>query len=146
MQAQHHFVCLHDAPDHVDQERLFVIHKKGPTMWQKIKQLWQSTPHSDAEQSHNESAEPVILMVCSGPVEASMYVSQLIDAGIPATTMGADSASVFGMQSGLLADVRIVVPAEFAHAARELLELDEIALTDEDWAADDEHPDGQKSN
>lgn len=112
-------------------------------MWQKIKQLWQSTPNPDAEQSTNEPAEPVILMVCSGPVEASMYVSQLIDAGIPATTMGADSASVFGMQSGLLADVRIVVPAEFAEAARELLELEDV--TDDDFDDEfDAESDGQK--
>jgi len=116
-------------------------------MWQKIKQLWQKPANDDDTQPATESTtEPVVLMVCSGPVEASMYLSQLIDAGIPATTVGADSASVFGMQSGLLADVRIIVPAEFAESARELLELDEIALTDEDWATDDEHPDGQKSN
>lgn len=81
-----------------------------------------------------------------------MYVSQLIDAGIPATTMGADSASVFGMQSGLLADVRIIVPAEFADAARELLELDDIVDDSDEWddAADAEsnnapESDGQKS-
>lgn len=122
-------------------------------MWQKIKQLWQSTPNPDAEPSPNEPAEPVILMVCSGPVEASMYVSQLIDAGIPATTMGADSASVFGMQSGLLADVRIIVPAEFADAARDLLELEDIVDDSDEWdddAADaesdnDPESDGQKS-
>ena len=118
-------------------------------MWQKIKQLWQSTPNPDAEQSTNESAEPVILMVCNGPVEASMYVSQLIDAGIPATTMGADSASVFGMQSGLLADVRIVVPAEFADTARELLELEDVVDDSEAWDDDvdaetDATQDGQK--
>jgi hypothetical protein len=101
-------------------------------MWQKIKQLWQKTPPTESNQPAHDSAEPVILMVCSGTVEASMYVSQLIDAGIPAATIGADSASVFGMQSGLLADVRIVVPAEFAEAARELLELDDTGDDDSD--------------
>jgi predicted nucleotidyltransferase len=118
-------------------------------MWQKIKQLWQTQPTSDTEQSPNESAEPVILMVCSGPVEASMYLSQLIDAGIPATTMGADSASVFGLQSGLLADVRIVVPAEFADAARELLELTEDSEDSEDtdeWSDETDASGGQKAN
>lgn len=117
----------------------FVVARKDFGMWQKIKQLWQSTPNTDADTTPNQPSEPVVLMVCSGPVEASMYVSQLIDAGIPATTIGADSASVFGLQSGLLADVRIVVPAEFAEAARELLELEEI--TD-----DDEWPDASDTN
>jgi hypothetical protein len=110
-------------------------------MWQKIKQLWQSTPNPDADTTPNEPSEPVILMVCSGPVEASMYVSQLIDAGIPATTMGSDSASVFGLQSGLLADVRIVVPAEFAEAAHELLELEETSTEDDAWIDDAESDD-----
>jgi hypothetical protein len=115
-------------------------------MWQKIKQLWQNQPTSDTDQSPSESAEPVILMVCSGPVEASMYLSQLIDAGIPATTMGADSASVFGLQSGLLADVRIVVPAEFADAARELLELTEDSDDTDEWSDETDASGGQKSN
>jgi hypothetical protein len=115
-------------------------------MWQKIKQLWQNQPTSDTDQSSSESAEPVILMVCSGPVEASMYLSQLIDAGIPATTMGADSASVFGLQSGLLADVRIVVPAEFADAARELLELTEDSDDTDEWSDETDVSGGQKSN
>ena len=115
-------------------------------MWQKIKQLWQNQPTSDTDQSSSESAEPVILMVCSGPVEASMYLSQLIDAGIPATTMGADSASVFGLQSGLLADVRIVVPAEFADAARELLELTEDSDDTDEWSDETDASGGQKSN
>ncbi|MFZ9857463.1 MAG: putative signal transducing protein [Roseiflexaceae bacterium] len=118
-------------------------------MWQKIKQLWQSTPTTDTDSTSDEASTPVVLMVCSGPVEASMYVSQLIDAGIPATTVGADSASVFGLQSGLLADVRIVVPAEFADAARELLELDDMTAQDDEWIDDhtsDDSPalDGQK--
>jgi hypothetical protein len=114
-------------------------------MWQKIKQLWQSTPNPDADTTPNQPSEPVVLMVCSGPVEASMYVSQLIDAGIPATTMGADSASVFGMQSGLLADVRIVVPAEYAEAARELLELEEIG-DDDEWLDESDAPDDPASD
>jgi hypothetical protein len=114
-------------------------------MWQKIKQLWQSTPNTDADTTPNEPSEPIVLMVCNGPVEASMYVSQLIDAGIPATTIGADSASVFGMQSGLLADVRIVVPAEFAEAARELLELEEIG-DDDEWIDESDSPDAPESD
>jgi hypothetical protein len=60
-------------------------------------------------------------MICEGQVEASMYQAQLHDAGIPSALIGADSAAVFGMQSGLLASVRIVVPAEHADAAIELL-------------------------
>ncbi|NBU63803.1 MAG: hypothetical protein EBS29_04785 [Chloroflexia bacterium] len=65
--------------------------------------------------------EPVVVMICEGPVDASLYLAQLTDAGIPAALIGADSASMFGMQSGILADVRIVVPHEYADAAIDLL-------------------------
>lgn len=112
-------------------------------MWQKFKQLWQKSPTSTDDNPPASAAEPVVLMICSGPVEASMYLSQLIDAGIPATTIGADSASVFGMQSGLLADVRIVVPAEYADSARELLDLTQSDDLDEEWSDEDEHTDSQ---
>ena len=115
-------------------------------MWQKIKQLWQKSPTDDITPPPTETSEPVVLMVCSGPVEAAMYVSQLVDAGIPATTMGADSASVFGMQSGLLADVRIIVPAEYAESARELLEIVDVDPDDDEmWADDAEASDSQKN-
>jgi hypothetical protein len=105
-------------------------------MWQKFKSLWQKSAAPADTDTAQPNAEPVILMVCSGPVEASMVVSQLVDAGIPATSMGADSASVFGMQSGLLADVRILVPAEFAESARELLGLDDESPYDDAWEDD----------
>lgn len=65
--------------------------------------------------------EPVVVMICDGPVDAALFQAQLQDAGIPSALMGADSASMFGMQSGLLSDVRIVVPHQFADAAIELL-------------------------
>ena len=77
--------------------------------------------------------EPVVVMICDGPVDAALYQSQLQDAGIPSALMGANSASMFGMQSGLLADVRIVVPHEFADAAIALL-ADSI---DNDYRDDD---------
>ena len=65
--------------------------------------------------------EPVVVMICDGPVDAALFQAQLQDAGIPSALIGADSASMFGMQSGLLADVRIVVPHEFADAAIALI-------------------------
>lgn len=105
-------------------------------MWQKLKSLWQRPESTSVNENAQTYVEPVVLMVCSGAVEASMVVSQLVDAGIPATSMGADSASVFGMQSGLLADVRILVPAEFAESARELLGLDDESTYDDAWEDD----------
>jgi len=65
--------------------------------------------------------EPVVVMICDGPVDAALFQAQLQDAGIPSALIGADSASMFGMQSGLLSDVRIVVPHEFADAAIALI-------------------------
>ena len=65
--------------------------------------------------------EPVVVMICDGLVDAALFQAQLQDADIPSALMGADSASMFGMQSGLLSDVRIVVPHQFADAAIELL-------------------------
>lgn len=78
--------------------------------------------------------EPVVVMICDGPVDAALFQAQLQDAGIPSALIGADSASVFGMQNGLLADVRIVVPYEFADAAIELI-ADSI---DNDYRDDDD--------
>lgn len=86
--------------------------------------------------------EPVVVMICEGPVEAALYQSQLQDAGIPSALIGADSASVFGMQSGILADVRIVVPYEFADAAIELL-ADSI---DTDYRDDDSNQPSRPGN
>lgn len=91
-------------------------------MWQWLRDIFTSSPATPPP------AEPVVVMVCEGHVEASLYLAQLHDAGIPAALLGADSAATFGMQSGLLADVRIVVPAEHADAAFDLLE----GMTDTD--------------
>ena len=84
--------------------------------------------------------EPVVVMICDGPVDAALYQAQLQDAGIPCALIGADSASVFGMQNGLLADVRIVVPYEFADAAIELI-ADSIENDYRDDADADADPD-----
>ncbi|MCE2851024.1 MAG: putative signal transducing protein [Roseiflexaceae bacterium] len=84
-------------------------------MWQWFRNMFGSAHATPAP------IEPVVVMICEGQVEASMYQAQLHDAGIPSALIGADSAAVFGMQSGLLASVRIVVPAEHADAAIELL-------------------------
>jgi len=84
-------------------------------MWQWFRSLFGSAQTTPAP------TEPVVVMICEGHVEASMYQAQLHDAGIPSALIGADSAAVFGMQSGLLASVRIVVPAEHADAAIALL-------------------------
>jgi hypothetical protein len=89
-------------------------------MWESFKKLFTAT---DAQTS---TTEPVVVATCNGPIEASMMVSQLQDAGIPAATLGAESAAVFGMQSGVLAEVRIIVPAGYLDAAREL--IDELDL------------------
>jgi hypothetical protein len=88
-------------------------------MWSSLKKFFSSRSAEEATDT------PVVVATCNGPIEASMMLSQLHDSGIPAATLGADSASVFGMQTGILAEVRIVVPAEYAGAAQELLgELD----------------------
>lgn len=93
-------------------------------MWQWLRDKF------SASDTTPPAAEPVVVMVCEGTVEASLYLAQLHDAGIPAALLGADSAATFGMQSGLLADVRIVVPADHADAAYELLES--ITSNDDD--------------
>jgi hypothetical protein len=78
--------------------------------------------------------EPVVVMICDGPFDAALFQAQLQAAGIPSALTGADSASMFGMQSGLLSDVRIVVPHEFADAAIALI-ADSI---DNDYRDDDD--------
>jgi len=99
-------------------------------MWSAFKRLFQRTEHDVS------TNEPVVVATCNGPIEANMLISQLHDSGIPAATIGADSAAVFGMQSGMLAEVRIVVPAAFADEARELIaEFDlssDMAITSEE--------------
>ena len=105
-------------------------------MWQWFRDKFSSsadTPPPD---------EPVVVMICEGQVEASMYLAQLTDAGIPAALIGADSAAMFGMQTGLLASVRLVVPPEFADAAFDLLEAaaDDDSTPDVDSADDANNP------
>ncbi|RLT30553.1 MAG: hypothetical protein DWI54_06220 [Chloroflexi bacterium] len=88
-------------------------------MWTSIKKLF------GRSESEEPTDTPIVVATCNGPIEANMILSQLHDSGIPAALLGADSASVFGMQTGILAEVRIVVPALYAGAAQELLgELD----------------------
>lgn len=105
-------------------------------MWQWLGNIFnKSTADTDSasDTTANTHADPVVIMTCQGPVEAALYLSQLHDAGIPAASIGADSATTFGFQSGALADVRIVVPANFADAAYELLEITpEDDLNDEE--------------
>jgi hypothetical protein len=84
-------------------------------MFQWIKERFAASPAVE------HPPEPVVVMICDGPVDAALFQAQLQDAGIPSALIGADSASMFGMQSGLLADVRIVVPHEFADAAIALI-------------------------
>jgi hypothetical protein len=88
---------------------------KEYTMFQWIKDRFAQRPVVE------QPPEPVVVMICDGPVDAALFQAQLQDAGIPSALIGADSASMFGMQSGLLADVRIVVPHEFADAAIALI-------------------------
>lgn len=89
-------------------------------MWDALKRLF------TASMADNPASEPVVVATCNGPIEASMLLAQLQDSGIPAAMLGAESASVFGMQSGILAEVRIIVPAGYVDAAREL--IDELDL------------------
>ena len=92
---------------------------QGTDMWTSIQQLF------GRSESEEPTDTPIVVATCNGPIEANMILSQLHDSGIPAALLGADSASVFGMQTGILAEVRIVVPALYAGAAQELLgELD----------------------
>ena len=99
-------------PNVVGERFLFL---KGSSMWSSIKKLFGSSDSDEPTDS------PVVVATCNGPIEANMMLSQLHDSGIPAALLGADSASVFGMQTGILAEVRIVVPALYAGAAQELL-------------------------
>ena len=64
---------------------------------------------------------PVVVATCDSPLAADLVVAQLRDAGIPAAALGSDSATVFGVQSGLLAEVRVIVPAPYATEAMALL-------------------------
>ena len=116
-------------------------------MWAAFKQFFR------ASQPDESAGEPVVVATCNGPIEASMMVAQLQDSGIPAATIGAESAAVFGMQTGILAEVRILVPAQYVDAARELLdELDlstDMTISQEDAdsvaAESDESPTGRGS-
>ena len=107
-------------------------------MWSALKRLLGSTQNEDVADT------PVVVATFNGSIEASMVLSQLHDSGIPAAIIGAESAAVFGMQSGILAEVRIVVPAMYVTAAQDLLrELDlsaDMTLDDDDalGANDDE--------
>ena len=84
-------------------ERFLLL--KGTAMWSSIKKFF---GRSDSEEPTDT---PVVVATCNGPIEANMILSQLYDSGIPAALLGADSASVFGMQTGILAEVSNLFPA-----------------------------------
>ena len=93
-------------------------------MWQKLRALLgqSSTPGP-------VDTEPVVVATYDGPIAAEMTVAQLHEAGIPAAVLGGGSAAVFGVHGGMLAEVRVLVPAAHADAARALIaELAEESL------------------
>jgi hypothetical protein len=102
-------------------------------MWQWFSNIFAAKPTPDV-------AEPVIIITCQGHIEASLCLSQLQDAGIPASAIGADSATIFGVQSGALAEIRIVVPADYADEARAVLEINDEPDDESDDESDDTNP------
>ena len=89
-------------------------------------------------------------------MEAALVVALLDSEGIPAITSGESLGSVYGMQFGPLAEVKVLVKKVLAPRAAQIIEerhlgLDEDELVDdwwkdEDWVEDEEENDVGERN
>ncbi len=64
---------------------------------------------------------PVVVATIYGPLVAEMALESLRDAGIPAMLRRNPAGAMYGMASGMWAEVPLLVPAALAPAAREVL-------------------------
>ena len=81
-------------------------------------------------------------------IEASLVIALLDSEGIPAITSGESLGSVYGMQFGPLAEVKVLVKRALAPRAKQIIEerylgsddmeLEEDWWKDEDWVDDGE--------
>ena len=80
----------------------------------------------------------VVVYRAANELEAALVVALLDSEGIPAITSGESVGSVYGMQFGPLAEVRVLVKRALAPRARQIIEERHLGLEDEEKAGDDE--------
>mgnify|MGYP003573312138 CR=1 FL=1 len=93
--------------------------------------------------SDKESQEPVIVWEAPNQLEAQIVVGRLKSEGIPAMIRGEAAGTVFGFTTGNLAEAEVLVPAQLAEQALEILESDIVWDEDglDDSEASEERPD-----
>lgn len=74
-------------------------------------------------------------------LEAALVVALLDSEGIPAMTSGESVGSVYGMQFGPLAEVRVLVKRALAPRARQIIEERHLSLDD---VGDEDEMGGQR--
>ncbi|MER3457602.1 MAG: hypothetical protein C4309_02195 [Chloroflexota bacterium] len=108
-------------------------------------QAWESTykgplpgapaqANAGANETSSGGAEPVRwvrVAVALGPAHAEILRGRLEAEGIPARVLQEPAGSVYGLTVGLLGQIDVVVPQEYAAQARDLL-ASETEMTDED--------------
>jgi hypothetical protein len=87
-----------------------------------------------------DEPELVCVLTCQGIDLAQIYKSQLEAAGIPVLLSYEAAGQIFGITIDGLGQVRIMVPAEFAADAEDVLGVEAAADSDEE----EEEPDGSE--
>ncbi len=99
------------------------------------------TDQDRTEPLEEEEMDLECVLSCQGIDLAQIYKSKLEAAGIPVLLSYEVAGLVFGITIDGLGEVRVMVPAEFAAEAEELLGVGEAEATDEGEQAPSGEPD-----
>ncbi|MEZ4621750.1 MAG: DUF2007 domain-containing protein [Caldilineaceae bacterium] len=81
--------------------------------------------------------EPVIVWRATNEMEAQVIKGRLESEGIPAIIRGEALGAIYGLTSGSLAEMAVLVPAPLAERAEALLFAEEAVETVEESAEED---------
>ena len=89
----------------------------------------------------NDENRPVEVYRAANEIEAALVVALLDSEGIPAITSGESLGSVYGMQFGPLAEVKVLVKKPLAPRAAQIIKERHLGEDDdlvEDWWKDED--------
>ncbi len=95
-----------------------------------------------------DNNRPVEVYRAANEIEAALVVALLDSEGIPAITSGESLGSVYGMQFGPLAEVKVLVKKALAPRAAQIIEERHLGLEDaelvEGWWKDEDWEEGDE--
>lgn len=88
-----------------------------------------------------QDQEPVVVWEAANRMEAEVVKGRLTSAGIPAIVRGEALGTIYGLTTGTLAAVAVLVPAPLAEKALDLLYGDQEAEAEAEGKTDEAGPD-----